>query len=199
MDRPILGPREAFTPPPRLPLTPSCVPLPPHLPPSHHPLELFEQLRPISAPREAHSLMILDTRLALRRGPRLFHLGDHEARGLLHAGETYNVGGETERRNIDLVHRLCEIVAEETGKPASAYTVLIWFVTDCPGHDQRGAIGFSKRKRNLGWLQAHGFDEGLRSTVRWRLEHRDWVETFRTGDYRRWIEANYAQRPGNPL
>jgi dTDP-D-glucose 4,6-dehydratase len=86
--------------------------------------------------------MILDTRLALRRGPRLFHLGDHEARGLLHAGETYNVGGETERRNIDLMHPLCEIVTEQTGKPASAYTVLIW------------------------------------------------VESVRTGDYRRWIEAN---------
>jgi dTDP-glucose 4,6-dehydratase len=103
---------------------------------------------------------------------------------------------ETERRIIDLVHRRCGIRTEEAVKPASAYTVLIWFVTDCPGHDQRGAIDFSKRKRNLGWMQAHGFDEGLRSTVRWRLEHRNWVETFRTGDYRKWIEANYAQRQG---
>jgi dTDP-glucose 4,6-dehydratase len=77
------------------------------------------------------------------------------------AGETYNVGGETERRNIDLVHRLCEIVAEETGKPASAYTALIRFVADRPGHDQRYAIDCSKLKRDLGWSKAHGFDEGM--------------------------------------
>jgi len=131
-------------------------------------------------------------RLALRRGPRLCHLGHHNARGLLHAGETYNVGGETERRNIDLVHRLCEIVAEQTDKPASVYTALIRFVTDRPGHDQRYAIDCSKLKRDLGWSKAHGFDEGMLDTVRWYLEHRDWVESVRTGDYRRWIEANYT-------
>jgi len=101
--------------------------------------------------------------------------------GLLHAGETCNVGGETERRNIDLVHRLCEIAA------------------DCPGHDQRYAIECSKLKRDLGWSKAHGFDQGLRQTVRWYLEHREWVESVRTGEYRRWIEANYAQRQGKSL
>jgi hypothetical protein len=68
------------------------------------------------------------------------------------------------------------------------------FVTDRPGYDQLYAINFSKIKRDLGWSHAHGFEEGLRSTVRWRLEHRNWVETFRPGDYRRWIEVNYAQR-----
>ena len=102
------------------------------------------------------------------------------------------MGGETEQRNIGLVHRLCEIVAEETGKPASVYTALIRFVTDRPGHDQRYAIDCSKLKRDLGWSKAHGFDEGMLDTVRWYLEHRDWVESVRTGDYRRWIEANYT-------
>ena len=87
---------------------------------------------PYQLPEKLTPLMIIDTRLALRRGPRLRHLGDHDARGLLHAGETYNVGGETERRNIDLVRRLCEIVAEETGKPASAYTALIRFWGSSP-------------------------------------------------------------------
>jgi dTDP-glucose 4,6-dehydratase len=108
------------------------------------------------------------------------------------AGETYNVGGETEWRNIDLVRRLCEIVAEETGKPGSAYTALIRFVTDRPGHDERYAIDCARIKRDLGWSQAHDFELGLRLTVRWYLDHHDWVESVRTGEYRKWIEANYA-------
>ena len=108
-------------------------------------------------------------------------------------GETYNVGGETERRNIDIVQKLCEIVAEETGRPVSEYTSLIRFVADRPGHDQRYAIDCSKIKRDLGWTQSHPFDEGLRRTVRWYLEHMDWVESVRTGEYRKWIEANYAE------
>jgi len=94
-------------------------------------------------------------RLALRRGPRLRQLAIMTCAG---AGETYNVGMETEWRNIDLVHRLCEIVAEEIGKPASAYTALICFVADRPGHDQRYAIDCSKLKGDLGWSKAHGFD-----------------------------------------
>jgi dTDP-glucose 4,6-dehydratase len=73
--------------------------------------------------------------------------------------------------------------------------LVLGFVTDRPGHDQRYAIDCSKLKRDLGWLQAHGFDEGLRSTVRWRLEHRDWVQSVRTGEYRKWIEADYTS-PG---
>ena len=109
------------------------------------------------------------------------------------AGETYYVGGETERRNNDFVHRLCEIVAEEAGKPASAYTALIRFVTDCPGHGQRCAIDCSKLKGDLGWSKAHGFDEGLRNTVRWHLKHHDCVESVRTGEYRKWIQANYSE------
>ena len=83
-------------------------------------------------------------------------------------------GGETERRNIDLVHRLCESVA------------------DRPGHDKRYAIDCSNLKGDLGWSKAHVFDQGLRHIVRWYLEHREWVESVRTGEYRKWIEANYT-------
>ena len=90
------------------------------------------------------------------------------------------------------MHRLCEIVAEETGKPASVYTALIRFVTDRPGHVQRYAIDWSKLTRDLGWSRAHGFDQGLPHTVRWHLEHHGWLVSVRTGDYRRWIEANYT-------
>jgi dTDP-glucose 4,6-dehydratase len=108
-------------------------------------------------------------------------------------GETFNVGGEAEWRNIDLVQRLCELVADETGKPASAYTSLIRFVADRPGHDQRYAVDCSKLKRELGWNPEYAFDEGLRRTVRWYLDHHDWVESVRTGEYRKWIEANYTE------
>ena len=110
-----------------------------------------------------------------------------------HEGETYNVGGETERRNIDIVNQLCKVVAEETGKLLSDYTALIRFVADRPGHDHRYAIDCTKIKRELGWRQKYKFDEGLKSTVRWYLEHTDWVESVRTGAYRKWIEANYTQ------
>jgi len=109
------------------------------------------------------------------------------------AGETYNIGGESEWRNIDLVQRMCEIVAEEAGEAVSTYTGLIRFVTDRPGHDQRYAIDCSKLKRDLGWSQDFALEEGLRSTVRWYLEHGDWVESLRTGEYRKWIHANYNE------
>jgi dTDP-glucose 4,6-dehydratase len=112
-------------------------------------------------------------------------------------GETYNVGGETEWRNIDLVHRLCEIVAEETCKPASTYTSLIKFVADRLGHDQRYAIDCSKLKRDLGWSQAQDFTDGLRTTVRWYLQHREWIANVRTGEYRKWIDANYTKSGRN--
>ena len=102
-------------------------------------------------------------------------------------------GGETEKRNIDIVNQLCKVVAEETGKPLSDYTALIRFVADRPGHDQRYAIDCTKIKRELGWSQKYKFYEGLKSTVRWYLEPKDWVESVRTGAYRKWIEANYTQ------
>ena len=114
------------------------------------------------------------------------------------AGLSYNVGGETEWRNVDLVRHICDIVAEETHTPASTYTSLIQFVTDRPGHDQRYAIDCSKIKGDLGWSRRFGFDEGLRRTVRWYLDHREWTEAVRTGEYRKWIETNYGRRAGEP-
>ena len=109
------------------------------------------------------------------------------------AGETYNVGGDTEWRNIDLVRRLCEIVSEETGTKTSSYTSLIRFVPDRPGHDQRYAIDCTKIKRELGWKRAYGFEDGLRSTVKWYLKNPEWVQSVRSGEYRRWIEMNYEE------
>ena len=109
-------------------------------------------------------------------------------------GETYNIGGENEWTNLDLVNRLCEIVAEESGKSAETYKSFISFVNDRPGHDQRYAIDCAKIKSELGWTQKHSFDEGLRKTVRWYLDNNEWIDSVRSGEYRKWIEANYEKQ-----
>ncbi|MFN2375927.1 MAG: dTDP-glucose 4,6-dehydratase [Candidatus Binatia bacterium] len=109
-------------------------------------------------------------------------------------GETYNIGGNCEMANIDVVHSLCRILAEETGRPLSTFEGLITYVKDRPGHDLRYAIDASRVAAECGWTPQHTFDTGLRATVRWYIEHRHWVDGVRSGDYLKWIEQNYAQR-----
>jgi dTDP-glucose 4,6-dehydratase len=109
-------------------------------------------------------------------------------------GETYNVGGENEWENIELVNRLCEIVADETGVPADRYKGLIQYVKDRPGHDARYAINCDKIKNELGWAQTVDFEEGLRITVRWYLSNDEWISRIKSGEYRSWIEKNYSSR-----
>ena len=109
-------------------------------------------------------------------------------------GESYNIGGENEWTNIDLVKRLCEIAAEETGVQSNEYKDLITYVRDRPGHDRRYAIDCNKIKNELGWQQSVSFEEGLKLTVRWYLENDKWIENIVTGDYRNWIEKNYSER-----
>ena len=110
------------------------------------------------------------------------------------AGDTFNVGGENEWKNIELVRNLCQIVAKELDQDPKDALDLITFVKDRPGHDRRYAIDCSKIKRELGWTQKHTFEDGLRSTVRWYLENLDWVQSIQTGAYREWIDRNYARR-----
>src|SRR5690606_6927284 len=103
-------------------------------------------------------------------------------------GETYNIGGHNEVRNIDVVEGICRLVAEATGRAPEELRKLVTYVKDRPGHDLRYAIDATKIREQLGWTPKETFDTGLRKTVRWYVEHRDWVEDVRTGDYRRWME-----------
>jgi dTDP-glucose 4,6-dehydratase len=118
------------------------------------------------------------------------HVEDHaEALTLVlrkgRAGETYNVGGDSERRNIDVVRAICRLLDEFLPQsPSRPHESLIEFVTDRPGHDLRYAIDASKIGNELGWRPRHNFEDGLRATVRWYLDHRDWWERVMSGGYR---------------
>lgn len=109
-------------------------------------------------------------------------------------GETYNVGGNCEVRNIDIVKELCRVLAVHSNRPVEEYLDLITFVKDRPGHDLRYAIDASKIREECGWSPLETLDSGLEKTVRWYLENPDWVATIRSGEYREWIDRNYAQR-----
>lgn len=109
-------------------------------------------------------------------------------------GETYNIGGDAERRNIDVVQDILEIVAELQGKKVNELEKLITYVTDRPGHDFRYAIDCTKIKKELGWKPAYRFSQGLKETTRWYIENRSWVEHVRSGAYRDWLQTNYANR-----
>ena len=110
------------------------------------------------------------------------------------SGRTYNIGGENEWENIRLLERLIELVAEEAGLDAARLRALITYIKDRSGHDRRYAIDCTRLKTELGWRQRATFDQGLRKTVRWYLDHREWVEHVRSGAYRAWIEQNYTRR-----
>ena len=109
-------------------------------------------------------------------------------------GETYNVGGHNEWKNIDVVKLLIKIVAAETGGNEAELLGLISYVTDRPGHDARYAIDAGKLQRELGWTPKETFETGMQKTVRWYLDNQDWVAAVRSGEYRKWIEQNYGSR-----
>ena len=109
-------------------------------------------------------------------------------------GETYNVGGDNEWQNINIVNLICEMIAEINGKEKEYYKKLITYVNDRPGHDRRYAIDCSKIKKELGWKQAVDFKEGLLKTIRWYMSNSDWINNIRSGEYKNWIEKNYSNR-----
>ena len=104
-------------------------------------------------------------------------------------GETYNIGGHNEKKNLEVVHTLCDLLEElhdEKPEGISAYRDLITFVTDRPGHDVRYAIDASKIDRELGWKPQETFETGMRKTVQWYLANRDgWCKNVQDGSYQR--------------
>ena len=100
-------------------------------------------------------------------------------------GETYSIGGDAERRNVDVVRAVCRTLDELVPDSAGPRERLITFVADRPGHDLRYAIDATKIREELGWRPTHSFERGLRETVRWYLDNRPWWERVRSGAYRR--------------
>jgi len=107
-------------------------------------------------------------------------------------GQTYNIGGWNEKRNIDIVETICDIVDEMAGTRGSPRRSLVTFVKDRPGHDRRYAMDATKIERELGWRPKETFETGIRKTVRWYLEHEEWVRDVTSGSYRQWIETHYS-------
>ena len=107
-------------------------------------------------------------------------------------GETYNIGGNNEWKNIDLVHALCDVMDELLGRDAGTSRRLIHFVTDRPGHDRRYAIDASKLKNELGWAPTVYAKDGLRRTAQWYLDNAEWLHHVTSGEYLQYYEQQYA-------
>lgn len=110
------------------------------------------------------------------------------------SGETYNIGGGNEWRNIDLVRLIVRTTDRLLGRPKGASERLITYVTDRAGHDLRYAIDSSKLRRELGWEPVFRFEEGIEQTVRWYLENREWMERITSGEYEHYYEQMYGNR-----
>ena len=109
-------------------------------------------------------------------------------------GETYNIGGFNEWKNIDIIKVLIDTVDRLLGRPEGADMDLITYVTDRAGHDLRYAIDSSKLQRELGWEPSLQFEEGIEKTVRWYLDHQDWLDNVTSGDYQKYYENMYKDR-----
>lgn len=108
-------------------------------------------------------------------------------------GETYNIGGSSEFKNIDIVHMLCDMMDRKLSRKTPGRD-LIQFVTDRPGHDRRYAIDALKIRTDIGWSPEHTFEKAIEETIEWYLHNMDWVDSIRTGEYLKWMEENYGNR-----
>jgi dTDP-glucose 4,6-dehydratase len=110
-------------------------------------------------------------------------------------GETYNIGGNSEKTNLDVVKTICATVDELRPEPRlTPRASLITFVKDRPGHDRRYAIDAGKIHNEFGWQPRARFETGIRETVAWYLDHGDWVHNVVSGEYKRWLDTNYSKR-----
>ena len=114
----------------------------------------------------------------------IFHSGKN--------GETYNIGGNNEWKNIDLVHKLCEIMDQKLGRETGHSAELITYVTDRAGHDFRYAIDASKLENELGWKPSVAFDQGFEKTIDWYLENEAWLENVTSGNYQAYYNNMYT-------
>ncbi|MEG5549643.1 dTDP-glucose 4,6-dehydratase [Enterobacter wuhouensis] len=108
-------------------------------------------------------------------------------------GETYNIGGYNEKKNIEVVHTICDLLDEIVPMEIS-YREQITYVTDRPGHDRRYAIDAQKISAELGWKPLETFESGIRKTVEWYLNNQEWVSNVKSGAYKSWIDQNYGER-----
>ena len=107
-------------------------------------------------------------------------------------GDTYNIGGFNEWKNIDLVKLLCKVMDEKLGREEGSSGKLITYVKDRPGHDKRYAIDASKIKKELGWEPSLQFEEGLRKTVDWYLSNQEWLDSVTSGEYQNYYKEQYS-------
>lgn len=116
----------------------------------------------------------------------IFHQGS--------SGETYNIGGHNEWKNIDLIRLMCSIMDRKLGRETGTSEKLITYVKDRAGHDLRYAIDSSKLQRELGWTPSLQFEEGLEKTVDWYLQNEEWLKNVTSGDYQKYYEEQYTKR-----
>ena len=112
--------------------------------------------------------------------------------------ETYNIGGHNERQNIQIIHTildtLTELLPDDDPRKKNVSYDLITYVTDRKGHDRRYAIAPDKIKAEVGWYPETKFEDGIKKTVKWYLDHLDWMENITSGDYQNYYEAMYKNR-----
>lgn len=126
------------------------------------------------------------------------YVGDHcrAIRAVLshgRVGETYNIGGRSEKNNLEIIAAVCKLLDDmRPNDPAVPHNQLVTFVKDRPGHDRRYAMDTRKIERELNWHPLETFESGIQKTVRWYLEHEDWIRDVTSGSYRQWMAKNYA-------